>query len=295
MESLLALGLLGLLAAVGWSLTDRGRARPAPRGRSPQRLVPGGDPEADPDAGTGSGTASAPSVDAQAGTGVAPPSMVVWGQALAPQCQRAQIPLPYALQWLAIESGGNPCTVGDPRAHGPDGNPREVGVAQFYNPDDLIRLRVTGTQLRAYCVPGDQHTVVYRGRAVRGFSQALSRPLTPAEVAQQAEMTVDLIQRCRTTATADLTAVHAGPTWSPDRRDFWALVKLQHGLPGISRAGLPAVTRKLGRPPKDWKEFADTLSSVTLDPETEKYRAQFPTILDNAERCARAVPELRVA
>jgi hypothetical protein len=224
-------------------------------------------------------------------TGVRAPSMAAWSALLAPRCLRADLQLPYVLKWIDLESGGNPCDVGDPRERGPDGNPREMGIAQFYNPDDLVRLHVTGAALRAYCVPGDQHEVTYKGKVVRGFSKALLRPISPAEMAQQADMTIGLITRAAGDAQKDLSAIHAGPAWDRTRRDFWALVKLQHGLPGISRSGLPRVTQKLGRPPQNWKEFRNTLPSVTLDRNTEKYHAGFVSILDNAEKCASVFSE----
>ena len=179
---------------------------------------------------------------------VPPPTLEQWAALLAPGCLAHRIQLPYALRWIDLESGGNPCAVGHPAAHGPDGNPREIGISQLYNPDDLARFGVTGAQLRAYCVPGDDHAIVYKGRTVRGFSSALLRPLTAAEMQQQADATIDLIARCMVMATRDLVAVHADAAWSPSTRNYWTLVKLQHGLPGLSHAGLRAgVHRPLRR------------------------------------------------
>jgi hypothetical protein len=225
-----------------------------------------------------------------------PPALEQWAALLAPGCLAHRIQLPYALKWIDLESGGNPCAVGHPAAHGPDGNPREIGIAQLYNPDDLARAGVMGAQLRAYCVPGDDHAISYKGRTVRGFSSALLRSLTAAEMQQQADATIDLIARCMVMATRDLVAVHAGAAWSPSTRNYWALVKLQHGLPGLSHTGLRAVARRLQRAPRSWQEFTATVSNVhvQLDPETMKYRDEFPAILANAEQCASvfAEPEL---
>lgn len=292
METFLALGLLGVLAAVGWSLTDRtDRSRPT----SPRPLTrPGPDP-GDPGS-DGIGVAREHEVsDDVTSAGVAPPSLGAWSVLLAPLCVQADLQLPYVLSWIGLESGGNPCDVGDPRQLGPDGCPREMGIAQFYNPDDLQRAHVTGAALRACCVPGNQHQVMYRGRIVRGFSRALARPISASEMAEQAQMTIGLVSHCVQSATRDLIAIHAGPAWSRGRRDFWTLVKLQHGLPGLSSSGLPRVTQKLGRPPASWREFRDAIAGVTLDPGTEKYRAEFPKIFDNAEKCARAFSEQSVA
>jgi hypothetical protein len=55
--------------------------------------------------------------------------------------------------------------------------------------------------------------------------------------------------------------------------------------------GMPAVTKKLGRAPRDWQEFRTTLASVKLDSNTEKYRDGFAKILDNAEKTAAVVQE----
>ncbi|MEO8755873.1 MAG: hypothetical protein ABI624_24685, partial [Casimicrobiaceae bacterium] len=163
------------------------------------------------------------------------------------------------------------------------------------NPDDLGRLGLTGAQLRAYCVPGDDHAVTYKGRTVRGFSSALLRPLTAAEIQAQADATVSLIAHCMSSATRDLRAVNAGAAWSPATRNYWTLVKLQHGLPGLSRSGLPAVTRRLQRPPNSWLEFKATLGQVQLDRETMKYLDAFPAILLNAEKCASVFSEDELA
>jgi hypothetical protein len=223
--------------------------------------------------------------------------MTTWAALLAPLVLDGtpKIQLPYAVKWLAMESGGNPCSVGDPRQHGPDGQPREIGIAQLYNPDDLTGTGVSAAELRAYCVPGDQHETVYRGKKVRGFSQKLSRPLSVGEMQTQARLTVRKIRTAAAAAGKDLLAIGAGalPAWSPNRRDFWRLVKLQHGLPGLSRSGLPAVTAKLGRPPRDWQEFKNTIAGTPIrnDPRTEGARDQFAWIMGNAERCASTFAE----
>ncbi len=139
-------------------------------------------------------------------------------------------------------------------------------------------------------MPGDQHEIIWKGKVIRGFSKAMLRPMTPHEMRRQADATIRLIARCMTSATRDLVGVGAGSAWSPSGRSYWTLVKLQHGLPAISRQGLPAVTAKLGRPPADWSEFTRTLGDVRLDPDVEaKYRADFPRILENAQRCASVI------
>lgn len=228
-------------------------------------------------------------------TGIAPPSPSDWLRVLTPGALVAGIQPSYAQQWNMMEGGGNPCAIGYPPAHGPDGNPRELGIGQFYNPDDLQFLKITGKQLRAYCVPGDQHVQVYKGKTVKGFSQQLSRPLTQDEIQIQADALIALIKKSMASATTDLRSVGAGQAWSPSYRSYWNLTKLQHGLPDLSRSGLALVTKKLGRVPTSWNEFRTTLPLCTFSATTEGYRSEFPAILDNAEKCGMAFVEKAVA
>lgn len=254
-------------------------APPAPHAPAPPADLPG--PNAAPP----------PTADARGA--VRPPTLDEWGVALAPGCLSSGIQLPYAVQFVAMESGGNPCAVGYPASKGPDGLPLEMGIAQFYNPDDLVALGLTGEELRVYCVPGDHHETTFRGKKVRGFSQQMRMPLTPEQVRRQAGGTVGLISRSMREVTEVLTSIGAGPAWSPSRRDFWRLVKLQHGLPALISEGLPRINAKLGRPPRDWSEFKAALDTVTLGARAEAKRRQglFPRVLSNAERCASAFEE----
>jgi hypothetical protein len=293
-----ALGAIGA-AILGFRLLGSRRAEAS---RSSPPPPPGRDEDRDGDAREAGrrGDEDAPPAggrDLGGGGGPAtPPAMLEWSRILAPMCASGPAPrpqLPYVLRWIDLESGGNPCEVGYPPARGPDGQPLELGIAQLYNPDDLglADPPLTGAELRAYCVPGDQHEISYRGRIVRGFSGRMSRPMTPDEMGRQAESAIGLVRRCAASAARDLASIDAGPQWAPDRRGFWAIAKLQHGLPDLSHQGLPAVTQKLGRPPASWREFRDTLGAVTMRPNVEKYRADFPRILDNAEACAASFSE----
>lgn len=223
-----------------------------------------------------------------------PPSMSDWARTLAPLCLAAGIPTAFAVKWIAMESGGNPCAVGYPPDHGPDGLPRELGIAQLYNPDDLdvVDPSLTGTELRACCVPGDQHETRYKGKVVRGFSGNMARPITEHEVSRQAAGAVGLIARSARAATKALTAVHAGPAWSVTTRDYWAMVKLRHALPVVVTTGLPGVVDKLGRPPQSWAEFARVCLTVRFRPEVA---AKVPGALSNAERCASVLPDRMVS
>ncbi len=191
-----------------------------------------------------------------------------WEPVIAVYATAARVPIEFAVQWEGEESGGNPCAIGKPGAKGPDGNPREMGIAQLYNPDDLRDFGVTGDELRAYCVPG---------------TQTVSRPLTEAEVQQQASLLVRKISKSRSEASHYMTL--AGARWPSDGVDFWRLVKLVHGLPGLVH-GLVTVAHHLGRAPS-WSEFRRVIEAgeVTLDAATEGYRAEFGRAFDNAEKC----------
>lgn len=175
----------------------------------------------------------------------------------------------FALKWIEVESGGNPCAIGAIGAKGPDGFPREMGIAQLYNPDDLKRFGgLKSEALRAYC-------------ATDGSSKC-TRALTSTEMASQVAALLALLSECETEAHQD--AHKAGLQWSD--HDMACLTKLQHGLPGISRTGLPAVKQYLGRPPYTWGEFREALGHVKLDIGTERYRSGFASVLNNAEKTA---------
>jgi hypothetical protein len=203
------------------------------------------------------------------------PTLAIW-RPIVKSLLPAELDLDFVMKWIEVESGGNPCAVGSFKQRGPDGHPREMGIGQFYNPDDLIRIKLTGDQLRAYCIPE---------------TQKLSRPLTGEEMRAQAQATIDLILYCRQRAIRDLQGigVATGKTvvWSP--RDFYALIKLQHGLPVVPKKGLPAVTKLLGRPPSDFAEFATNMDRIKLDASAEKYRPLFARVLSNAVKTAAVV------
>jgi len=156
-----------------------------------------------------------------------------------------KLSVPYILKWIQLESGGNPCSIGQ-KINGPDGYPKELGISQVYNPEDLKRFHITGKELRAYCKPG--------------FSSQVSRPLTQEEMTIQARMTIDLVLHCLTESGRSLIANKI--PWSPNSKDFWKAVKLWHALPVIVRPGFANVTKYLGRAPISWTEFRKTYEII---------------------------------
>lgn len=183
----------------------------------------------------------------------------------------ANIDVRFAMAWLTMESGGNPCAVGSPAQMGPDGFPREVGLGQLYNPDDFARQHVTTAPFRAYsliataeqtrtaaasyasAMANGDHTAA---NAIAQQMQTCSRPLTDAEKEQQVRCTL-LTPIMFDMAIAHASVVAHGLAWSAP--DVWKLVKASHALPGILGQGMPAVCVKLGRPPVDWNEFRQVL------------------------------------
>lgn len=194
-----------------------------------------------------------------------------WRPVLAPLLAGQDIPAEFALGWIRVESGGNPCAIGAAGDNGPDGTPREQGITQLYNPDDFKLIGLAPGSLRVYCIPG---------------TQTCSRRLTNAEMQVQAVAHVAKIRECRDYVRQLLTTNHAQdlPGWATSGRDFWRLSKLVHGLPGLVR-GFTTVTKELGHPPKSWDEFKNTiLVGMKLDSATERYRTRYGAIFNNAER-----------
>jgi hypothetical protein len=186
------------------------------------------------------------------------------------------MPIQFVINYIEKESGGNPCAIGAVGAKGPDGFPREQGIAQLYNPDDMKLLGVPSGKFRKYCNPGG---------TTRAEQQFCLRPLTNVEMNDQAKSLIAKIKNMMPIANRVLLASGAAqlPGWAPTTEDFWRLVKLIHGLPGLAN-GMAFVTKKLGRAPSDWKEFRDqVMAGVKMDSGTEKYRFKYGEIFDNAE------------
>lgn len=173
------------------------------------------------------------------------PAITRWRDDVYAAMAKAGVPPTYAMAWLAIESGGKPCAIGEPNAKGPDGNPLEMNLWQAYNPDDLKPGGFTGAELRAYCIPG---------------TQSLSRAMTPVEIKRVMDLGVNLITRKRHYADQYLMA--NGITWPTTSPDYWAAVKGPHAYPPIINTGLHQVTQHLGRPPRSWAEFRATYEQI---------------------------------
>lgn len=204
------------------------------------------------------------------------PSVQQWMKYVRPAAQSNGIDPGIAEAWLAVESGGNICAVGERTARGPDGAPKEVGLFQLYNPDDFKALKASAADLRAYCVkpePGQPDPM------------KLSRQPTGEEIAHHIALGIALIHKCMSTAAHYLTA--AGINWSANNPDFWRAVKLVHALPVIVSHGFSAVSERLGRAPSTWEEFRTTYETIQprakYNP-TAKRQDGYWRALENAER-----------
>lgn len=168
------------------------------------------------------------------------------------------MPIASALQWVAEESGGNVCAIGNINqdgigAGGGDAAFREVGIGQSYNPDDLKAAGTTGLQMRAACLYVGPADLAAAGKATdRGAAQTLARGLTQDDIAYHAQVFGNLVARCRARVDASAFASLAGSS------DYWTAVKLVHGLPGIISHNLPQLATTLGRAPS-MQELLDSL------------------------------------
>ena len=199
----------------------------------------------------------------------------------------------FAMKWLTIESGGNPCAVGNPGQLGQGSDqPAEIGLGQLYNPDDFVHLHAPpAASFRAYAPAAAPLAAQYRQAIGTGDSatarhvaleiQSRTRPLTPDEVDAQVRWTL-LAKIADDMTTADhAVARYSLSHWSLP--DYWKLVKAPHALPGILDQGLPAVVQKLGRAPVSWAEFRSVLGM--------EGNAQWKRALDACEVCGNAVAQ----
>ena len=137
----------------------------------------------------------------------------------------------------------------------------------------MHRFNIKPGQFRVYCKVGTQQS---------------SRELTAQEIADQVSALYKLMDWARTVA---ITAMKKNGISEWSVRDRYKLTKLVHGLPGLVKTGLAAVTLALKRPPRDWSEYKSAiLGGVRLDAGTERYRAQFARTFANAESVANTIP-----
>ncbi len=197
----------------------------------------------------------------RATAGPPPPSVTSWTPYVRDLAESAGLPLAWVLRWIQVESGGNPFAVGNATAVGPDGFPREMGLSQLYNPDDLRTFGLSSAQLRAGAV---------------GNTQRAARALTEDEKRYHASAAVRHMTRDRDRSRAALNGAHV-VGWS--ERDRLTLAKLEHGLPGLVKVSVLVGTTS-------WADYRAKLERTKLDAGTERYRSEFARIFANAEKTA---------
>lgn len=191
-----------------------------------------------------------------------------WSDVLAPRL--GNTPLEFVLKWIAVESGGNPCATGAVSGS----FVKEAGIGQVYFESPSQRtFGVTLGELRAAC---------------SGTSQAQQRDLTGAELAAQADSLMAMVHHFEDVATQQLGRFD-GLSWNT--RDFYCLVKLQHGLPGIPKSYLSSAV--FGEEaPVDWGTFRAAVESMSIsdlsniDNGTARYASGFGKVFNNAEKTA---------
>ena len=196
----------------------------------------------------------------------ATPPILQWNPYVIPAMVAAGVPGPFGMAWLAAESQGNTCAVGELTAVGPDGFPREIGPFKAYNPDDFKTLGYDPAEFVASCVHpavgARQHKSDDGGYSDGTLPnpQHIQTPLTPSQMARHAQLGAALANLKRRSSDHYLSAWKvAWPTTSPD---YWAAVKGYHAYPPIINTGIGEVTKHLGRPPTSWREYRSTYEIV---------------------------------
>lgn len=205
---------------------------------------------------------------------------VIAGDARYSRCKVAA-----AKAWLTEESGGNPCAWGDPPPIGTaeNGDPKEIGIGQLYNPDDFKTLKISSAPLRAYCKPG---------------TQIRTRKLTDQEMIDQVRYTVLEPMLWGLEFADEAVKTYGLSAWS--EVDFWKLVKVKHAYKPILAMGMPAVVKHLGHAPESWIEFRqllgmddDAVRRKALAHETlaanERTKWLWMRALDNCEKIGNSV------
>jgi hypothetical protein len=183
------------------------------------------------------------------------------------------IPIPFVMQWITMESGGNPCAVGRPGETDQKGQVLESGLFQLMSPHDIALAATSVPEMRACCGPVSTN---------RFTTQACLRDLTEQEKLRQIQVGLTYIFECEKLVDA---AMHAtGTNWSKTSNDYWMAIKSHHAGPSLMNPGLAMATRKLGHPPANWGEYQEALLA-SIDP---KNVPGFQSLLSNSFRCGLA-------
>ena len=156
------------------------------------------------------------------------------------------IPGPVKMAWIAEESGGNPCAIGETPSPGA-AHPQEYGIAQL-NYEDPSNLAIARPEaVRAMCGSGP------------GMWAVMLRDMTDAEQLAEAGYALDLMRHCRDV----IRPFVAGWGWSELGGDFWSMVKLWHASPALVKVA-PAIAQQLGRAPANFAEYQNHADAIGL-------------------------------
>jgi hypothetical protein len=190
------------------------------------------------------------------------------------------------MQYITMESGGRPCSVGFPGELDETKTwPSESGIGQFMSPHDLRLAGTTAAEMRSAC----SAEVVFPGlsraspgpqiAAARAKAEAQVRPLTEDEKTRQVVALLTFLSNIA--RIVDKSFAEHGVSWPKTNADYLAMIKGYHAGQSFPTAGVAAAKRALGHPPRTWGEFASGYLSTITD---ANVRARHAHALDNARR-----------
>lgn len=158
------------------------------------------------------------------------------------------IPIDAAEAWLAEESGGNICAIGETPPPGAS-QPQEYGLAQLNakDPDNIAIASPEALRGNGLCGSGPS----------RAEWEKQLRPMTEAEKYTQAAAAIQLMRHCASKARAYLGSDSGWGT-----PDFWRLAKCYHASSAVANL-FPAIVKQMNRKPT-WLEFEDIASRIAL-------------------------------
>ncbi len=225
---------------------------------------------------------------APAPVSVQPPSVEAWRpyvRALSPAFGFGPRDEAFIMNYITMESGGRPCSVGFPGEVDAQGQPLESGIGQFMSPHDIALAGTTVQNMRRACSPRVSFPGLTRASpqaeiaAARALEEAQTRPLTETEKLEQVTALLTFLRGI--VQIVERSFRDLGVSWSRDSADYLAMVKGYHAGQSFPTAGLAAAKRALGRPPASWREFVSAYLSTIGD---ANLRARHAHALDNATR-----------
>lgn len=201
------------------------------------------------------------------------PTVQAWRALVEKYAAMAKIPgarvADRILEWIAIESEGNACSLDAYRKEAlAQGHVPDVGPMQLYfdHPWSVIQ-GVTGKS--------------YTSAQLRKGCDGVSQHGTCSPATREAQVDASIGWLARGIVAQDLRLAALGIAWS--ERDKWRWYKFSlHGLPAVATCMLPLTLTTLGRPPASWNEFRGACES--MDPAVIDAAAHVP-VANNCTAC----------